>query len=222
MSAYNYAGAFLLFSQGSSLEDISLQLGIPLQTLESESRQHGWKRLCHHLKLAIPTTPIEQSLALVKSNREKSLSETEPLEKEFEYIIKLNDGLRSELDYWDSQVDSQRADLGAAETDHTQNPTDESLAALNVATAILKRTLETRDTLRMFLSNPKRYKELAQGLAQVQELRYRAVGDLPNVMAGAKPEPRKALTQIVVNMPSMVSRPRQVVELQQPEPPKLP
>lgn len=212
VGAYNYAAAFLAFSQGSTLPDISIQLGIPIKTLEAEARQHGWGRLSNRMKLAVKPTAIELNLDALKKNREKSMKEVEPLEKEFEYIVELNGQLRVELDYWNEKVDQHRAEFEAAEIDHIQNPTNESAAAFRQAGEVLRRAGDVRDTLRMYLSNPKRYKELALGLAQVHELRYRALGDVPNVQAGSKPDAHRQLTQIVVNMPGIVSKPRQAIE----------
>jgi hypothetical protein len=213
VSAYNYAAAFLLFSQGSSLEDISIQLNIPLKTLEGEAAQHGWKRLCHQLKLAGPKLPIEQSIAVVQRNREKSLKETEPLEDQLDYIVRTNLELRIELVYWAEEVDKRAAALETAEQITVDNPSDIAKDNERAARRKHEDALNARNTLRSTLSDPKRYKELAQGLAQVQELRYRAVGDVPNVNPGAKPDAHKSLTQVIVNMPDIVSKPRQVVDV---------
>lgn len=210
MSAYNYAAAFVAFTQGSSLPDISIQLGIPVKTLEQTSRQQGWSKLCTRLKTqAAPVLPIEKSLDALNKNREKSLKETEPLELEFDYILQLNGQMRDEMTFWNGRVDKAQEEMDAAEVDHNQCSTAESAAAFRQAGEVLLRAREVRDTLRMYLSNPKRYKELALGLAQVQELRYRALGDSPNPQAKSAESTHKALTQIVVNMPPMISQPRQ-------------
>jgi hypothetical protein len=214
MGQYNYAAAFLAFTQGSTINDISMQLGIPLKTLEGEARQHGWSRLSTRLKLAAPKTGVEVSLDHLKTNREKSLKEVAPLEKEFDYIIQLNDQLRTELAYWDDQISTCQNDVDAAKSDLDVAPGPDIVEAARRAAEQLIRAREIRDTLRMYLANPKRYKELAVGLAQVHELRYRALGDVPNVQSGNKPDAHRTLTQIVVNMPSVVARPRQPIEVQ--------
>lgn len=212
MGAYNYAAAFVAFSQGSVLPDISIQLGIPIKTLEQTARQQGWSRLTNKLKTAMPSTAVEVSLDYLKRNREKSLKETEPLEYEFQKIIEINERLREELKKADLLVAERRAELDAAMVDYGQEPTPEAQAEVRNAQLRLTMIVEAQQELLAYLASPKRYKELAQGLAQVQEIRYRAVGDLPNVQPGAKPDAGKTLTQININMPSIVAGPRQVAD----------
>jgi hypothetical protein len=182
--------------------------------LEQTSRQHGWLSLSKRAQL-VPSSkdklPIERSLDDLDKNRRKSLAEVAPLEQEFADILTITGKMKAELAEWDRRVEEAQAEWDAAQADCKDNATPEAVDALRRAGDVLMAARQPRDTLREYLSNPRRYKELALGLAQVQELRYRALGDNPTPGGAGAKDAGRTLQQIVVNLPAVVTEPRKPV-----------
>jgi hypothetical protein len=74
MPNYNHAAAFAAFCKGSTIEDISLALAIPVDTIAKWARDEAWKRLARELETSAALVPVsteraERDLAKIEENR---------------------------------------------------------------------------------------------------------------------------------------------------------
>lgn len=92
-ASYNFAAAFVEFCKGTSLDDISLALAIPITRLKSRAHGEGWSMLAPALPAAPTTCPAERDLARINENRERNLAIARQLQEDLgELIGKLRDG----------------------------------------------------------------------------------------------------------------------------------
>lgn len=95
MPEYNYTAAFVEFSKGAKLEDISLALAIPLDSLLRHYQRDRWALLASQTAVALTLPPAEgeAALARMKANREKNLAIAKSLQEDLvEVVAKLRDG----------------------------------------------------------------------------------------------------------------------------------
>lgn len=88
MRDYNYAAAFIAFSKGSSPEEISLALAIPLDTLKNKIRIESWRRLATDLALpALPVARAERDMEKIAENRAKNLAIAQRLQEDLLDVV---------------------------------------------------------------------------------------------------------------------------------------
>src|SRR5262249_16797970 len=91
MPNYNYGLAFVEFSRGISLEDVSNTLNIPLKTLRTHARQNGWRKLADTLASRLAessTTPkAEQEMQRVRENRERNYQTARKLQDDVDRTV---------------------------------------------------------------------------------------------------------------------------------------
>lgn len=207
--AFNWEAAFIAYSQGSSLPDISMRLAIPIETMEDRARQMRWKRLAPSVAAAVKTIEsIDVSFDMIKENREKSLKEAEPLELLLNRTLEIFNRWWIELAVAEDDFIRKGEELVAAQTDHEQNETNASQMALETAKTRLMNARGERDQCRKAAApSPKSLAELAKAITEIQGIRYRALGDLPNAMTGERSTAPQTAAKIYINMPGAIRPP---------------
>lgn len=82
-SQYNRAAAFIEYCKGTSLDDISFALAIPLEHLQRWSREERWGALVPKLEVAcVPTEPnnVQRAQERIQANRERNAAIFEGLQ----------------------------------------------------------------------------------------------------------------------------------------------
>jgi hypothetical protein len=151
MSAYNYAAAFVAFNQGSSFEDIAARLGIPLETLRAEARQHGWKKLSTAIEkpVAAQLTAMELSIVDIAANRRKSIKDSEPLEKLLGRTLEVYDRWWQELGVAEEHYQMCAAVLDEALKDYQQYYTSDRIAEMRIGREQLRTRPEDEDLIKL-------------------------------------------------------------------------
>jgi uncharacterized protein (DUF1800 family) len=102
---YNRAAAFLAFARGTTIDDISQALAIPLDTLKGWIRNEGWPKLAGDLLPATvtasapatvgatPAAKAERDLAKIQANRARNLEIAQKFQDDLLRLVqKLQDG----------------------------------------------------------------------------------------------------------------------------------
>lgn len=91
-SLYNYSAALVAYAQGSSLEDISESMGIPLQPLKNKARLDAWHRLTADLVPSLSAAPAaraERDLERIAENRARNYALARRLQEDLERQVEL-------------------------------------------------------------------------------------------------------------------------------------
>ena len=89
--AYNYLAAFTSFVEGASIEEVSREHDIPMQTLYKHVQRHNWRALADRMnaRKEADLQPMQEQWALEKcaENRKKNLQRAERLYQQVDKIL---------------------------------------------------------------------------------------------------------------------------------------
>lgn len=237
MSAYNYAAAFLAFSQGASFDDIAIRLGIPPETLKSEARQHGWKRMSNALDKPVQElSSLELSLVDIQKNRLQSMKDAAPLELLLSRTLDLYNRWWDELGISEENYKAHAAVLDGAIEDallfytpekrrewlsikrrFDRQPSDEDQEwldnygelqrSLDEATANATRAKDDRDELRKCAAPSP--KALAEMAKAVATIHDIRYRAVGDLANKGSDDIKRVAAQIIVNMPRAIAHPRE-------------
>lgn len=88
---YNYSAAFIQFSKGSSLEEVSLALAIPVETLTNRAKAEGWQKLAVQLNADRGVVGRSNDrFEIIQANRARNLDIAQKLQQ---HLAKVADDL---------------------------------------------------------------------------------------------------------------------------------
>ena len=82
---YNFGAALIAYAQGSTLEEVSTAMAIPLQVLRNRARLEGWTRLAGELVPSVAAAPAaraERDLSRIEANRERNYEIAQRLQED--------------------------------------------------------------------------------------------------------------------------------------------
>ena len=90
--AYFYTPAFVAFCGGASLEEISEEFKIPIESLKAKMRQEGWRSLANRIapRFGPETSPCDGILDKIEANRAKNYEAAAKLR---EHAVKIIEAL---------------------------------------------------------------------------------------------------------------------------------
>ena len=213
MPSYNYEEAFALWQNGGDIDQIADRLGIPRKVLSQRQREMKWKRIASIIQVQQKQIDsIDICTEDLKANRARSIKEAEIVTPYFGRMKILWERAWEELEFYEQQFKQRKAEYeGCVELHNSGQSSKEELeeveGKLRQARAEL---LQTRDR-----SNPqsKNMMEILKAIAEMQGLRYRGYGDLPNAITGERNQTTQQIAQkIYINMPQAVMKKQTTIE----------